>query len=375
MLAYSRFHLELLGCFYLRVGNMRISDSIIESNPAESARSAGLRYVSDQKPGFRRQETRDGFCYLDQNGKTITDTTVLGRIKSLAIPPAWQQVWICPVTNGHIQATGRDAKGRKQYRYHPKWRLMRDEVKYERVVQFGKALPSLREKVEADLRLQALPMRKVLAAIVKMLDLTGVRIGNEEYAKTNQSFGLTTLLTKHVRIEGAEIELRFRGKSRVQHALKLRDRRMANIIKRLRDLPGQELFQYIDENGEAHSVDSGDVNAYLHELAGEDYTAKDFRTWLGTMLATLTLLEMANYNSQQEAKTNVDVAVRFVAEQLGNTPRICRNCYIHPAVFETYLNADKWNGWRACVTADDRTSRCVEEIVIDFLERHTAIVI
>lgn len=354
---------------------MRISDPIPEANPTESARSAGLRYVSDQKPGFQRQKTRNGFRYLDQNGKTIADGAQLARIKSLAIPPAWQEVWICPAVNGHIQATGRDAKGRKQYRYHPRWRLVRDEVKYERMIQFGKALPSLRKKVEADLRLSALPMRKVLAAIVKMLDLTGVRIGNEEYAKTNQSFGLTTLRSKHVHVEGAQIELRFRGKSRVQHDLKLRDRRMANIIKRLRDLPGQELFQYVDENGGVHSVDSGDVNEYLHEITGEDYTAKDFRTWIGTMLATLTLLEMAQYNSQQEAKKNVDAAVRVVAEQLGNTPRICRNCYIHPAVFETYLNTDKWSRWRACVTADGKMSDCAEEIVIDFLERHTAIVI
>lgn len=353
---------------------MRMADPIIEASPAESAKFAGLRYVNDQKPGLRRQKNRGGFRYLDQNGKAITDKTVLARIKALAIPPAWQQVWICPAANGHIQATGRDAKGRKQYRYHPKWREVRDEAKYERMMQFGKALPSLREKLEADLRLPGLPMRKVLAAIVKMLDLTGVRIGNDEYARNNQSFGLTTLLSKHVRVEGAQIELHFRGKSRVQHDLKLRDRRMANIIKRLRDLPGQDLFQYVDENGEAHSVNSSDVNEYLHELTGEDYTAKDFRTWLGTMLSTLTLLEMTNYNSQQEAKKNIDEAIRLVAEQLGNTPRICRNCYIHPAVFETYLNADKWSHWRRCIAATGK-KKCAEEIAIDFLERHAAVVI
>lgn len=354
---------------------MNPSVPITDTDPIDSARSAGLRYVSDQNSGIRRLKTGKGFRYLDHNGKAITDASVLARIKSLAIPPAWQQVWICPFVNGHIQATGRDVKGRKQYRYHPKWRAVRDEAKYERMVQFGKALPLLREKIESDLCLQGLPKRKVLAAIVKMLDLTGVRIGNEEYAKTNHSFGLTTLLSKHVHIEGTQIELRFRGKSRIRHALKLRDRRVANLIKRMRDLPGQELFQYVDEMGEIHTVGSGDVNEYLHELTGEDYTAKDFRTWIGTMLATLALLETAHYNSQQEAKKNVEQAVKMVAEQLGNTPRICRNCYIHPIVFETYLDNDKWNQWQACVSANGEAQRCAEEIVVDFLERHTAIVI
>lgn len=345
-----------------------------ETDPLGSARSAGLRYVNDQKPGIRRLRAGKGHRYIDPNGKTITDASALARIKSLAIPPAWQQVWICPSTNGHIQATGRDARGRKQYRYHAKWRAVRDEVKYGRMLQFGKALPSLREKIEADLRQPGLPKRKVLAAVVKMLDLTGVRIGNEEYARTNQSFGLTTLLSKHVRISGTQIELRFRGKSRIQHSLKLRDRRMANIIKRMRDLPGQELFQYVDDEGELHSVGSGDVNEYLQELSGEDYTAKDFRTWLGTMLATLTLLEAAHYSSQQEARKNVEAAVRAVAEQLGNTPRICKNCYIHPVVLDIYLDEEKWKKWHACI-AGDKSLDCAEQIVIDFLERHAAIVI
>lgn len=375
MLAHSRTPFTLLRCLYLKVGSMNPSVPITDTDPIDSARSAGLRYVSDQNSGIRRLKTGKGFRYLDHNGKAITDASVLARIKSLAIPPAWQQVWICPFVNGHIQATGRDVKGRKQYRYHPKWRAVRDEAKYERMVQFGKALPLLREKIESDLCLQGLPKRKVLAAIVKMLDLTGVRIGNEEYAKTNHSFGLTTLLSKHVHIEGTQIELRFRGKSRIRHALKLRDRRVANLIKRMRDLPGQELFQYVDEMGEIHTVGSGDVNEYLHELTGEDYTAKDFRTWIGTMLATLALLETAHYNSQQEAKKNVEQAVKMVAEQLGNTPRICRNCYIHPIVFETYLDNDKWNQWQACVSANGEAQRCAEEIVVDFLERHTAIVI
>jgi DNA topoisomerase-1 len=347
----------------------------IESDSLDAARSAGLRYVSDQTPGISRVRTSGGFHFEDRHGKTISDEAVLARIKSLAIPPAWEQVWICPYANGHLQATGRDARGRKQYRYHPKWREVRDEVKYERMIKFGKSLPSLRARVAHDLTKPGLPRDKVLAAIVRMLDLTGVRIGNEEYARENRSFGLTTLLNRHVRVEGAQIELRFRGKSKVFHALKVKDRRMANIIKRLRDLPGQELFHYLDEQGNVHSIESNDVNEYLRAITGEDYTAKDFRTWTGTMLATLLLLEAAHYGSKTEAKKNVDEAVKTVAERLGNTPRICKTCYIHPAVFETYLDAERWQRWRSCQTQDSGQSRCAEEIVLDFLEQHAAVVV
>ncbi|HZV62968.1 MAG TPA: DNA topoisomerase IB [Methylophilaceae bacterium] len=345
-----------------------------ESDSTESARAAGLRYVSDQSAGIKRLKQQQGFRYVDKNGQPITDESVIARIKSLAIPPAWQDVWICHYANGHLQATGRDARGRKQYRYHPKWREVRDEVKYERMINFGKALPKLREKVIKDLSLPGLPKEKVLAAVVRMLDLTGVRIGNEEYAKENNSFGLTTLLNKHVRVEGTEIELRFRGKSKVYHALKVKDRRMANIIKRLRDLPGQELFQYLDEQGNMHSIGSDDVNEYLRSVTGEDYTAKDFRTWTGTVLATLLLLELTHYGSKSEAKKNVDQTVKMVAERLGNTPRICKTCYIHPAVFDTYLDEEKWKQWHACVPQEE-PSRCAEEIVLDFLQQHAAIVV
>lgn len=354
---------------------MHASGQLTESDPAESARSAGLRYVNDQSPGIRRLKNHQGFRYKDQNGLTITDESVLARIKSLVIPPAWQEVWICPYANGHIQATGRDARGRKQYRYHQKWREVRDEVKYERMINFGRALPALRERVMGDLSLHGLPKEKVMAAVVRMLDLTGVRIGNEEYAKENHSFGLTTLLNKHVRVEGTEIELRFRGKSKVYHALKVRDRRMASIIKRMRDLPGQELFQYLDEQGNVHSIGSDDVNEYLRAITGEDYTAKDFRTWTGTVLATLLLLQLTHYDSKTEAKKNIDQTVRMVAERLGNTPRICKACYIHPAVFDTYLNEEKWQRWHACLPRNEEPSRCAEEIVLDFLERHAAIVL
>lgn len=347
----------------------------IDTDPADTARTAGLRYVSDQTSGISRIKIEDGFRYENRHGETITDEAILARIKSLAIPPAWEAVWICPYANGHLQATGRDARGRKQYRYHPKWREVRDEVKYERMIRFGKTLPALRERVAYDLSRPGLPREKVLAAVVRMLDLTGVRIGNEEYARENRSFGLTTLLNRHVRVEGTQIELKFRGKSKVYHALKVKDRRMANIIKRMRDLPGQELFHYLDEQGNVHSIESNDVNEYLREITGEDYTAKDFRTWTGTMLATLLLLEAAQYGSKTEAKKNVDQTVRQVAERLGNTPRICKTCYIHPAVFETYLDSDKWQRWHACQAREDEQQQCAEEIVLDFLEQYTAIVV
>jgi DNA topoisomerase-1 len=344
------------------------------TEPVDTAHAAGLRYVSDRAKGIGRVRTAEGFRYEDRDGNPVTDESTLARIKSLAIPPAWEEVWICPHANGHLQATGRDARGRMQYRYHPKWREVRDEAKYERMINFGKALPELRDKVERDLTRPGLPREKVLAAVVRMLDLTGVRIGNEEYARENSSFGLTTLLTRHVRVEGTQIELRFRGKSKVYHRLKVRDRRMAGIIKRLRDLPGQELFHYLDEQGGMHRIESSDVNEYLHEITGEDYTAKDFRTWAGTMLATLLLLETAHYGSKTEAKRNVDQAVRAVAEYLGNTPRICKTCYIHPAVFETYLDAEKWQRWQACRQRGGQ-QECAEEIVLDFLEQHTAVVV
>lgn len=346
-----------------------------DTDPADSARAAGLRYVSDQLTGIRRLQSPGGFYYVDRQGNTITDESVLARIKSLAIPPAWQEVWICPYVNGHLQATGRDARGRKQYRYHPKWRETRDEVKYERMIKFGESLPALREKVEADLRRPGLPREKVLATVVRMLDLTGIRIGNEEYARTNRSFGLTTLLNRHVRVEGTQVELKFRGKSKVFHALKLRDRRMANIIRRLRDLPGQELFHYLDEDDNPHAIDSSDVNDYLRSITGEDYTAKDFRTWTGTMLATLMLLELAHYESKQQAKKNIDQIVKAVAERLGNTPRICKSCYIHPAVFDTYLDPEKWESWQRCLPPGEDTQSCAERVVLDFLKRHAAIVV
>jgi DNA topoisomerase-1 len=303
-----------------------------------SAKIVGLRYVSDKRPGIARKPLRNGFRYVDADGAPVEDEATLGRIKSLAIPPAWTEVWICPWENGHIQATGRDAKNRKQYRYHPRWRSVRDEAKYERMLNFGKALPAIRKHVDEALKQRGLTREKVLATIVYLLQATMMRIGNEEYARSNKSFGLTTLRDRHVRIDGSEVEFRFRGKSGVPHSIKLDDPRLARIIRSTRELPGQELFQYIDDDGVQHTVDSADVNEYLRSITGEDYTAKDFRTWSGTMLAAIALQEYQKFDSEAQAKKNIVRAIESVAEKLGNTPTICRKCYVHPAVLDAYLD-------------------------------------
>ncbi|WP_313705261.1 DNA topoisomerase IB [Massilia sp.] len=307
------------------------------ADPPAAAKAAGLRYVTDSKPGIRRDKDGDGFRYLDAKGEPVEDEATLKRIKALAIPPAWQEVWICAQANGHLQATGRDARGRKQYRYHAKWRNVRDEVKYERMINFGKALPQIRAEVDRALKLPGLPREKVLATIVYLLEATMMRVGNEEYARTNKSFGITTLRNRHVKVDGSDVEFRFRGKSGVYHKIHVHDRRLARIIRSSRDLPGQELFQYVDEDGETHSIDSSDVNDYLRTITGEDYTAKDFRTWSGTVLAAMALQEFEKFDSETQAKKNIVRAIESVAEKLGNTPSVCRKCYVHPAVLDAYL--------------------------------------
>lgn len=317
--------------------DLPLASPVANADPPAAARAAGLRYVNDSKPGIRRERAGEAFRYVDPKGETITDEDVLRRIKSLAIPPAWTDVWICSLANGHLQATGRDARGRKQYRYHPKWREVRDEVKYERMIKFGEALPAIRREVNRALALPGLPREKVLATIVYLLETTMIRVGNEEYARTNKSFGLTTLQRRHVRIDGSDVEFRFRGKSGVYHKVKVHDRRLARIIQRTRDLPGQELFEYVDDDGETRTVDSSDVNEYLRQISGEDYTAKDFRTWSGTVLAAMALQEFEKFDSQAQAKKNVVRAIEQVAEKLGNTPSVCRKCYVHPAILDSYL--------------------------------------
>ncbi|WP_323143550.1 DNA topoisomerase IB [Massilia phyllosphaerae] len=323
------------------------SNSLPNADPPAAAKAAGLRYVHDDRPGIRRAPAKDGFDYVDAKGQKVDDEATLKRIKSLVIPPAWQDVWICPQANGHLQATGRDARGRKQYRYHPKWRTVRDEVKYERMLNFGKALPHIRKEVDRGLGLPGLPREKVLATIVYLLEATMIRIGNDEYARENKSYGLTTLRNRHVKIDGSEVEFRFRGKSGVHHDVKVHDKRLARIIQRTRDLPGQHLFEYVGDDGEPHTVDSSDVNDYLREITGEEYTAKDFRTWSGTVLAALALQEFEKVDSEAQAKKNVVRAIESVAEKLGNTPSVCRKCYVHPAVLDAYMDGTMLEGLRA----------------------------
>jgi DNA topoisomerase-1 len=308
------------------------------ADPAAAAKAAGLRYVSDTGPGIRRKRAGRNFRYIGVDGKPIRDTEQLRRIKALAIPPAYTDVWICPLPNGHIQATARDAKGRKQYRYHPRWREARDETKYERMLAFASALPRIRERVEHDLARPGMPREKVLATIVRLLETTNIRVGNEEYARQNEHYGLTTLRDEHVDVEGTKIRFHFLGKSGKEHAIDLKDKRLARIVKRCQDLPGQELFQYVDENAELRAVHSGDVNDYLREIAGEEFTAKDFRTWAGTVLCALCLTEFDAFEGDSQAKKNVVQAIKTVAERLGNTPAVCRKCYVHPAVLDAYMD-------------------------------------
>jgi DNA topoisomerase I len=307
------------------------------SDPVESAQAAGLRYVSDTQPGIRRKRAGKGFAYVGPDGKTIRDAKELARIRSLAIPPAYTDVWICPSPNGHIQATGRDARGRKQYRYHPKWREVRDETKFGRMLAFSEALPKIRARVERDLGLPGLPREKVLATVVRLLECTCIRVGNDEYAKSNRSFGLTTLQDRHVEISGSNLSFEFRGKSGKIHKVDLNDRRLARIVERCQDLPGEDLFQYIDDDGVRQTVGSGDVNDYIREISGQEFTAKDFRTWAGTLLAVAALTEIGAFSSQRHAKSNVLRAIDRVAEQLNNTRAVCRKYYVHPAILESYL--------------------------------------
>jgi len=317
----------------------------------EAARAAQLRYVSDARPGIRRRIAGTGFAYFDSQDRLVEDDSVLARIKSLAIPPAWTQVWICNLSYGHLQASGRDARGRKQYRYHARWRRVRDDTKYGRMSEFGAALPRVRERVEEHLSLPGLVREKVLAIIVRLLETTFIRVGNEEYARTNKSFGLTTLQDRHVRIDGSKIRFRFRGKSGKDHEITLANRRIARLVKSCRDLPGQDLFQYIDANGEPQPIDSGDVNEYLREIAENDFTAKDFRTWAGTLLAAHRLDEYAAFESVAAGKAACVSAVVEVAARLGNTPAICRKSYIHPAVLDAFLDEKQLELWQKCSAA------------------------
>ena len=308
------------------------------ARPSTRARVGGLRYTDDREPGIRRKRAGRGFTYVDPDGKTVRDREIKARIRSLAIPPAWTDVWICTAENGHLQATGRDARGRKQHRYHPRWSARRGEQKFDRMLAFASALPKIRARCEQDLGLRGVPREKVLATVVRLLELTLIRVGNDEYARLNKSFGLTTLRDRHARVDGSAIRFRFRGKSGKQHEVGLRDRRLATIVRRCQDLPGQELFQYLDDDGQVRDVGSSDINAYLREITGEDFTAKDFRTWAGTVLAYRALQSLAPAESASRSRRNVTAAMRDTADRLGNTPAVARSSYVHPAVIEAYLD-------------------------------------
>jgi DNA topoisomerase-1 len=312
------------------------SENVVD--PRDAAETAGLLYVSDEEPGIRRRKSGKGFTYTRPDGKKVEDRSTLERIKSLAIPPAYTDVWICAKANGHIQATGRDAKGRKQYRYHSAFREVRESTKYEHMLEFAKGLPAIRKTIDEHMSLRGLPREKVLATVVHLLENTLIRVGNSDYVKQNKSYGLTTLRDPHVKVQGGELRFQFKGKSGKTWRLQVKDRRVAKIVKACQELPGQDLFQYLDENGEQQSITSADVNAYLKEITGSEITAKDFRTWAGTVLAALALAEFEEFDSDAKAKKNIRAAIEKVSARLGNTPSICRKCYVHPEVFASYLD-------------------------------------
>jgi DNA topoisomerase-1 len=323
--------------------------SAAATHPKLSARAAGLRYITDEVPGISRQRAGAGFVYRDAKGRLVRNSATLARIRSLVIPPAWRHVWISPDAHGHLQVTGRDARGRKQYRYHPRWTEVRDSVKYSRMITFGRALPAIRRRVRADLKQPPLSRQRVLATVICLLEATLIRVGNEEYAKANGSFGLTTLQDRHVKVRGRFVNFRFRAKSGVFQSIDLEDAALARSVKRCQDLPGQTLFQYLDLEGRRQSVDSRDVNAYLREISGEDFTAKEFRTWAGTVLAASALCGLEDVESKAGRNRNIVQAIESVAKRLGNTRAVCRRCYVHPAVLDAYFEGttiDVSNGKR-----------------------------
>lgn len=307
-------------------------------DPVESARAARLRYVVDATPGIRRRRAGKSFYYVGPDGAPVRDSETLGRIRSLAIPPAWRDVWICPDPRGHLQATGYDDRGRKQYRYNDRWREIRDDVKYDRMAAFGEALPAIRERVDRDLALSGLPREKVLAAVVRLLDITHLRVGNDEYRRQNRSFGLTTLRDRHAQVAGSKVTFNFKGKRGKEHNVRITDRRLARVVRQSQELPGQELFQYLDDDGVRRTVESGDVNDYLREIGGAEFTAKDFRTWAGSVLAHSLLRICELPESDRDRKREITGAIERVAERLGNTPAICRKSYVHPGIIQAYTD-------------------------------------
>jgi len=356
------------------VTSERISAVAQEKSCAQdAAKQMGLRYVDDSGAGYSRRKANGKFRYYDVDGHLLTSADELQRINSLAIPPAYTEVWISPYKNSHLQATGRDARGRKQYRYHSAWRATRDADKYSRLLAFGSALPKLRSRVRRDLARPSLCREKVLALVVQLLESTLIRVGNDEYARSNKSYGLTTLRNRHIQIAGSRVIFSFRGKSNQHHEITLTDKKLARIVKCCRDLPGQELFQYVDEQGERHAIGSGDVNGYIQEIIGDEFSAKDFRTWAGTLLAASGLAALDDFSSAAEAKSNTVQVIKEVASTLGNTPAICRRCYIHPTILDAYLarglNRDLLQ--QVKVMESSRGLRRDERWLLAFLRRKT----
>lgn len=337
-------------------------------DPLLSAKAAGLRYVRDQEPGIRRLKAGKAFRYVTPGGKAVTDAATLRRIRSLVIPPAWTDVWICATEDGHLQAVGRDVKGRKQYRYHPSYRFQRDQTKFGRMLSFGKALEMIRARVEEDMKAPGLSRKKVLATVVKLLETTCMRIGNDEYKAQNDSYGLTTLQDHHVKVDGSRIRFRFRGKSGQQQDIELTDKRLAKIVKNCRDIPGYELFQYYDEAGNVCDVTSSDVNAYIREITGEDFTAKDFRTWGGTGWAALVLEQLGRCETETETKKKVVEAIKQVANRLGNRPATCRKYYVHPAILDAYSDGSLFDTLKTC-TGERREEACVMQVVSGYVKK------
>jgi DNA topoisomerase-1 len=325
--------------------------------PPAAARAAGLRYVNGGDPGLRRVRAGRGFRYVDADGRPVREASTLARIRALAVPPAWRDVWICSSPQGHIQAVGRDRRGRKQYRYHPRWRAVRDEAKYERMLAFAQTLPELRAQIDADLRRAGLPREKVLATVVRLLEATLIRVGNDEYARHNRSYGLTTMKDRHADVSAHRIEFRFRGKSGRTHVVGVADPRLARIVRKCQELPGEELFQYLDRAGRVRDVQSGDVNDYLRAITRRDFTAKDFRTWAGTVLAAWALAEGRTFTTKTQARKNVGRAVEAVASRLGNTVAVCRKCYIHPGVLDSYLDGSLARALRSAAEGVRREAR------------------
>ncbi|MBY0523873.1 MAG: DNA topoisomerase IB [Gemmataceae bacterium] len=352
-------------------GSASSRQSVARSRPAPVR---GLRYVNDALPGIHRIRAGKGFRYVRPDGKSVRQRHVLQRIASLAVPPAWTDVWICPFADGHLQAVGHDSRGRKQYRYHARWRQVRDATKYDRLVSFAKVLPRIRARTGRDLKRRGLPREKVLALVVRLLEATHIRIGNKEYVRDNGSFGLTTMHDKHIDVVGATMHFDFLGKGGIRHRIEITNRRLARILQRCQDLPGYELFQYQDATGRRHTIGSADVNAYIREASGKDFTAKDFRTWAGTVLAARALRATAGFRSRRQAERNILAAIDVAAECLGNTRSICRKCYVHPAIIDAYMAGDlnrASNAPRGRAKARKRAALPREEAtVLHLLERH-----